>query len=161
MDIPGQISYNQGKSDQSLYGTDEIFRTEKKGRLPRTNGEWVGIPGNGQWFSYNPQVLEITHGEGVTFVGERPDFSTWGPERLFFQEGELKGRKADFKEIYKALMKERGFASQAEAKKWLRTNKLSPHHESRTIIELVPTALHSNIPHTGSASDLRKESFNE
>ncbi|MFV0379201.1 MAG: HNH endonuclease [Anaerorhabdus sp.] len=32
---------------------------------------------------------------------------------------------------------------------------LTPHHTSTTSIDLIPTDLHGNIPHIGSASDLR------
>lgn len=32
---------------------------------------------------------------------------------------------------------------------------LTPHHLDNNTIQLIPTDLHKNIPHIGSASDLR------
>ncbi|HID9395527.1 TPA: HNH endonuclease [Serratia marcescens] len=37
----------------------------------------------------------------------------------------------------------------------MRKNKLTPHHLSNTEIILVPRGLHGNVPHIGSASDMR------
>ncbi|MBQ5446448.1 MAG: hypothetical protein IIT48_07275 [Lachnospiraceae bacterium] len=45
--------------------------------------------------------------------------------------------------------------SQNAAKKWLENKGLTPHHYSNTKIIFVPTDLHGNIPHIGSASDMR------
>nr|WP_250540057.1 HNH endonuclease [Bacillus subtilis] len=50
----------------------------------------------------------------------------------------------------------KGFKTQAEAEDWLKyTAKLTPHHLDNNTIQLIPTALHKNVPHIGSASDLR------
>jgi len=32
---------------------------------------------------------------------------------------------------------------------------VTPHHSGTTVIELIPTDLHKNVPHIGTASDLR------
>ncbi|WP_082147841.1 HNH endonuclease [Bacillus sp. LK2] len=37
----------------------------------------------------------------------------------------------------------------------LKEKGLTPHHKSSTEIELIPTDFHANIPHIGSASNLR------
>jgi hypothetical protein len=62
----------------------------------------------------------------------------------------------DFALVYKKMMQEWGFKTQKAAAKWLKENKITLHHASDTKMQLVPTDLHSNIPHAGSASDLRK-----
>ncbi|MFV0379200.1 MAG: hypothetical protein ACK5KQ_00010 [Anaerorhabdus sp.] len=56
-------------------GWDELLKEiNPNTRLPKSNGNWVGEPGNGTWFSDNPKVNTITGGEGIKFVGGRPDF---------------------------------------------------------------------------------------
>ncbi|WP_337360611.1 HNH endonuclease [Bacillus mycoides] len=47
------------------------------------------------------------------------------------------------------------FKPKNQGKAWLKEKRLTSHHKSSTEIELIPTDLHANIPHIGSASDLR------
>ena len=52
-------------------------------------------------------------------------------------------------------MKTKGFKNKTEAKNWLRSEGITLHHRSKTIIEFIPSKLHKNLPHVGSASDIR------
>ncbi|MDM5298047.1 T7SS effector LXG polymorphic toxin [Bacillus pumilus] len=124
-------------------------------RLPRSNGRWEGVPGNGKWYSDNPKVKVVTGGKPVEFIDNRPNFTPWEKGRLHFKEGKLTGEKSDFSLVYKKLKKQFGFKSQYEAKQWLTKVKLTPHHLDNKTIQLVPTDLHKNVPHIGAASDLR------
>ncbi|MEG0672346.1 hypothetical protein, partial [Clostridium sp.] len=126
-----------------------------KTRLPRTNGKWTGEPGNGKWFSNNPEVNKITGGKGVEFKNGRPDFSPWKKGKLKFKEGVLDGSSNDFNAIYDKIKQAKGFKSRNQAKDWLREKGLTPHHKSSTEIDLIPKNLHKKIPHIGSASELR------
>ena len=135
---------------------DGIGREQKKKtRLPRKNGKWEGDPGNGKWFSNLQEVLEVTKGEGIPFNNGRPDFMKWKLGTIKFPIGKLKGLRSDFDLVYEIIKKKEGFSSREEARKWLVEKGLTPHHKNATEIELVPTRLHKNIPHIGSASDLR------
>ena len=127
----------------------------KKTRLPRSNGEWKGEPGNGKWFSNKPEVQKITKGEGVKFVNGRPNFSPWSKGKLKFKKGVLNGSQNDFNNVYDKIKQVKGLSSRNQAKIWLKEKGLTPHHKSPTEIELIPTDLHKNIPHIGSAADLR------
>lgn len=62
-------------------------------------------------------------------------------------------KNAPFFSIYLCVY----FKSKNQGKAWLKEKRLTPHHKSSTEIELIPTDLHANIPHIGSASDLRGE----
>jgi hypothetical protein len=124
-------------------------------RLPRTNGKWEGDPGNGKWYSEHNDVLEVTGGKPVEFKNNRPDFSPWSKGQLKFKEGQLNGTDSDFKLVYEKLMKAKGFNTINQAKNWLREKGLTPHHFDNNTIQLIPTKLHKNVPHIGSASDLR------
>ena len=127
----------------------------EKSRLPRSNGDWDGIPGESNWKSSNNAVNKITNGESLPFKNGRPDFSKWSKGSLNFKSGVLTGTDKDFRLVYKEIKKNMEFRSQKEAKKWLKNKGLTPHHSSLTEIQLIPTDLHANIPHIGSASDLR------
>ncbi|WP_434813883.1 T7SS effector LXG polymorphic toxin [Bacillus halotolerans] len=125
-------------------------------RLPRTNGRWEGTPGNGKWYSDKPEVNGVTKGEPVAFKNGRPDFSPWTEATIKFKPGELNGSQDDFTKVYERIKEMKGFKSNNQAKEWLRdVKKVTPHHFDGNTIQLVPTKLHKNIPHIGSASDLR------
>ncbi|MDL4842632.1 HNH endonuclease [Aquibacillus rhizosphaerae] len=126
-----------------------------KTRLPRTNGKWDGELGNGKWYSDKPEVKSVTNGKGVEFIDGRPNFTPWSKGSIKFKEGMLDGSKNDFNLVYEKIMQLKGFRSQNQAKSWLKEKGLTPHHKSSTEIELIPIDLHANIPHIGSASDLR------
>ena len=122
-------------------------------RLPRNNGTWSGETGNSLWFSDDPRITAITGGEGVKFTDGRPDFSPWSQMDIPFEPGVLKGTKKDLAEVYKRIMEEYNLPSQKKAMDLL--DELTAHHSSTTMIQLIPSDLHNNIPHIGPASDLR------
>ncbi|OIR59237.1 hypothetical protein BLL41_21585 [Bacillus sp. FMQ74] len=123
--------------------------------LPRTRGKWIGKPGDGQWYSDIPEVNAATKGEPITFKDGRPDFTPWTVANIKFKPGELNGTKKDFRLVYKKIKEIKGFKSQAQAKKWLSQQGLTPHHLDSTTIQLVPSVINNKIPHIGGASDLR------
>lgn len=126
-------------------------------RLPRKNGNWInGEPGNGYWSSDIKDVNIITGGKPIKFSNGRPDFSPWSKGSINFKPNQLDGTSADFDAVYKYIAKQKGLKSKNAAKNLLKELGLTPHHSSGTVIQLVPTKLHGNIPHIGSASDLRK-----
>lgn len=128
-------------------------------RLPRNQGRWgpdgKGKPGESPWYSDIPEVNEVTKGEPIPFVNGRPDFSQWSKGTVKFKPGVLNGTDKDFKQVYKRLKKERGLRSANAARLLLLKAGLTPHHLDRETIQLIPTGLHGNIPHIGSASDMR------
>ena len=125
--------------------------------MPRSNGHWEGEPGNGLWYSDIDEVKAITGGEGIPFVNGRPDFSKWSKGELIFEKDVLNGTKDDFNKVYTRIKEQSGgsITSNNGAREFLSMMELTPHHYSNTIIQLIPTSLHGNIPHIGSASDMR------
>lgn len=111
--------------------------------------------GESNWKSNNPDVNRITNGESIPFKNGRPDFSAWSKGQLTFEPGELNGTSSDFTKVYEALKNELNLNSNNAAKGWLKSKGLTPHHYDSTTIQLIPTDLHGNVPHIGSASDLR------
>ena len=82
-------------------------------------------------------------------------FTPWSKGQITFEEGVLNGTDADFKAVYKYVQQQKGLSSPTAAKNYLREMELTPHHLDNTRIQLIPTPLHGNVPHIGSASDLR------
>jgi hypothetical protein len=128
-------------------------------RLPRTRGKWGpdgrGVPGESNWYSEIPEVNEITGGRPIPFSNGRPDFSEWSKGVIKFEPGALDGSQADFKAVYLKIQEAKGLDSPNAAKQLLRQLSLTPHHLDSETIQLIPSSLHGNIPHIGSASDLR------
>jgi RHS repeat-associated protein len=128
-------------------------------RLPRNQGRWgpdgKGKPGESPWYSDIPEVNEVTKGEPIPFVNGRPDFSQWSKGTVKFKPGVLDGTDQDFKKVYERLKEDRGLRSANAARLLLRKAGLTPHHLDKETIQLIPTDLHGNIPHIGSASDMR------
>ncbi len=125
-------------------------------RLPRTRGRWEGTPGDGLWFSDKPAVTNVTGGKPVVFRNGRPDFSPWEFGHLKFKPGQLDGSAKDFDKVYERIADTYKLKNKTAGRNWLKERGLTPHHASATKIELVPTALHGNVPHAGAASDLRR-----
>lgn len=126
-------------------------------RLPRTSGKWEGTEGESNWRSTNPDVNDVTKGQPIKFRNQRPDFRPWSKGRLVFKPGQLNGtKKNDFKLVYERLASTLKLSSSTAAKNWLKRKGLTPHHRTQTTIDLVPSKLHNNIPHTGSAADMRR-----
>ena len=124
-------------------------------RLPRSNGSWSGAPGESDWYSTNPKVNSVTDGKPIPFRGGRPDFSAWSKGELTFPEGARDGTRQNFGKVDAQMGKAKGISPTA-AQNLLREKGLTPHHLSTTKIQLIPSDLHGNVPHTGSASDMRR-----
>ncbi|QXV63634.1 hypothetical protein INP83_10945 [Mucilaginibacter sp. 21P] len=123
-------------------------------RLPINNGSWSGVAGYSKWNSVLPEVNAITKGEGIPFVNGRPVFDKWAVAT--FDVPGLDGTKADFGKIYQK-MTELGFKNKTQAELWLKSNKLTPHHDFGNRIQIVPSDLNNKVPHAGGASDLRNK----
>lgn len=125
-------------------------------RVPRSDGEWVGRPGDSVWISYKEEVNKITNGSGIEFKNGRPNFTPWMVgDPIIFSKGILDGSRNDFAKVHAYLARKMGLSSISSAEKWLTANQLTAHHATDVMIQLVPSDLHNNIPHVGAASDLR------
>jgi hypothetical protein len=67
----------------------------------------------------------------------------------------LNGTRSDFSLVHQELADRLGLPNKTAAEAWLKDRGLTAHHASPTTIQLVPSKLHNNVPHTGSAADLR------
>ena len=129
--------------------------TELAKRLPKNAGEWLGNAGESLWKSTKSAVNKVTKGDGVPFKNGYPDFSKWSKGKMRFKD--LDGTSKDFDKVYERVAKQKGLKNKTQGKKYLKDKGLTPHHhQDGKTIELIPTNLHKNIPHSGGASKLRK-----
>jgi hypothetical protein len=137
---------------------DELgFVAENGRRIPKTKGAWEGIPGESIWKFEKLEVNSITEGNGIPFKNGYPDFSDWSLDG-FIIEGLTGNNTADFALVYKKMVDspKYGFKTQQEVKSWLSDNGITlHHHQDGKTIQLIPTDLHGNIPHSGGAAILR------
>lgn len=61
----------------------------------------------------------------------------------------------EFNKVYEKIKIKYKLSSNEQARQLLSNMRWTPHHLSDKKIILVPTDLHGNIPHIGSASDMR------
>lgn len=132
------------------------FRTPKDG----VNGHWKNPETQNRWLSDLPEVKAITRGKPVPFYGsagnKMPDFSEWSRGSYKFKAGVLTGDDAkDFDLLYEKMAK-RMHISKRQAKRYMKKNGLTAHHADCNELQLIPTALHENVPHTGAASMLSR-----
>ena len=108
------------------------------------------------WYPDNEAAKSVLKGAGVEFKNGRPDFSSWmNGKPLVFNPGDLDGSRRDFDAVYEVIRIKLKLPSKEAAKRLLRERGLTPHHHDDRTIQLIPTDLHGNVPHIGSASDMR------
>ncbi|CAM2064450.1 HNH endonuclease [Sulfidibacter corallicola] len=113
-------------------------------RLPKTKGKWVeGTPGNGKWMPdkntpEGKKILAVTGGEPIPYKDGYPDFSKWSKESVPI---EMTGDNTlDFAQANMAA----DFPDT--------TGHTWHHHQDGTTMQLIPSDLHNNMPHSGGAS---------
>lgn len=141
--------------------------------LPENGGTWTGEKGNSEWI---PDDNVIPEDRG----GTNPNGKTWkelkkeyGFESIPFKDGE-----PDFSKVAKAEIQidnfsesrsknfsqadiklaEKGGCSPQEVKKWRIENKYTWHEcKDCKTMQLVPTEVHGNIPHSGGIAETKSK----
>lgn len=155
---------------------DVKIKLENACFIPRNGGEWTGPPGDSEW-KPNP---EVTPGDRH---GTNPEHKSWDQimkEYLFdsipFHDGEpdfselakgtveiddfTENRDANFDQADEKLAEQKGCTPE-EIAKWREDNKYT-WHECRdcSTMQLVPTEVHGNIPHSGGISEQKSQNQN-
>jgi hypothetical protein len=146
-------------------------------QLPVENGHWDGEPGNGMWKSDLDEVNAITGNKPIKFEDGYPDLQPYEQGRVGTAEmsehpswkGGLQGNSiGDFASADYAFAKQQGgdFLNAdgspciARVAEYRDANDLTwHHHQDMATMQLVPTDLHNNVPHSGGASLIRKEAY--
>lgn len=144
-------SHKVGFFKRKVSKEDRFFLMPREGK----GGHWN--QNKTIWKSDIPEVNAITRGKGIHFTGKEPnkvpDFTPWS--RGSYKIAGLTGKnEEDFPKVYAKIAAQKSM-SVSDAERWVKQNGLTPHHLSCNEIQLVPTALHENVAHTGAASMLR------
>ncbi|MBX3668458.1 MAG: HNH endonuclease [Rhodocyclaceae bacterium] len=134
------------------------------GKGERGNGEWD--PGKSGLDKDKVKKIEsVTGGKPVRFENGNPDFSeyvhqTKGADgKLVDAKVEIEldragNRENDFRAAREAMAEKLGVEHYEEPKGWT-----WHHKEDGTTMELIPSALHNNVPHSGSVSVAKDPSY--
>ncbi|WP_301098932.1 HNH endonuclease [Otariodibacter sp.] len=153
-------------------------------RSPDTNGRWTGEKGDSVWIpdrDYRPEykskysrenpdnltwgeILDKYGIEGIEFKDGYPDFgpiSKIDVEIDGFSSDRLKNfAKADEKtaEQWTKEGKDGKVWTAEDVKNWRKENNYTWHEcEDCKTMQLVPTEVHNNIPHSGGISEIKKQ----
>lgn len=148
--------------------------------LPRNNGEWSGVPGNSDWKpdgdyvpqSKNPdgkpwsEILERYDIDSIPFNDGYPDFSDIAEETIEIEDF-TENRDLNFTQADRATAEKwneegkdgRTDWKASEVKLYRKENDLTWHEcEDTKTLQLVPSELHNNVPHSGGISEKKQQS---
>lgn len=156
-------------NEQAKENITQKYERLLKGCLPRTDGEWDGEIGNSKWRPYLDFIPKKMNPENETW---RKIFDRYGIDSIEFKDGYpdfseiAKGevqiddftedRSINFDQADEKLAQEWG-CSPEEVEKWRKENKYTWHEcEDCKTMQLVPSEVHGNIPHSGGISEYKK-----
>lgn len=158
----------------------ESFDTEKieKTRLPESNGNWEGEPGNSVWHP-DPEYVPPEKSKNPDKPYSNPDSLSWREilNKYGIDGVEFKNGFPVFDEVSKATVKIEGFATGGndakiqnfakadkalaeqyscrpeDVRAWRKENNYTWHEcEDKETMQLVPNEIHANISHDGGRS---------
>ncbi len=147
------------------------YTTNRFGTRSPVDGWVSGEKGNGLWDAAKRtdmvpdklnEIMSITKGKPTKFNEGYPDFPEYSA-KLKNADGKLvpgkveipmKGENTDFDAARSAMAEKLGVAKFKEPKGYT-----WHHHHDGTTMELIPSALHNNVPHTGGARLARDSGY--
>lgn len=162
------------QSEKTLnQSVDKVFA---KSILPRSNGEWTGVPGESTWkpnLDTIPKDKNHSNEEGKTW-GEI--LTKYGVDGIPFKDGEPNfseisrgtveikdftdarfGAGGNFDQADEALAEKKGCTSE-DVRQWRIENNFTWHERSDCkTMDKVPREIHHNISHSGGISKLKNQ----
>lgn len=154
-------------------GASKIPDFTSRELIPRTGGEWQGEPGNSKWTpdgegipsKQNPdgkkwgEILDEYNIDGIDFKDNYPDFEGIAEESVeidnFSKDRFSNFSQADKKtaEGWNAEGKDGKTWTAEDVRNYRKENNLTWHeHEDMKTLQLVPSEVHGNIPHSGGVA---------
>lgn len=154
--------------EETLESELDALRRERI--IPSTNpelGYWDGPPGNSNYFSKDPEVNMITHGEGINYSKNQVNFDKWSA--LDVPLGSVTGGEADFIAANEAaaaiaaknypkigpqqvkFVNPDGSPNPRGVAKWMEKNDYVWHHRGTTM-QCVPRRLNQVLTHMDSGA---------
>lgn len=161
-----------GRSATADSGEGRVFEDRPirgKKRIPESEGAWDSdVPGQGDWLSFDPEVVKVTGPKPITYVDGEPVLAPYAKEKTILsgmtgdndidfpmaREGLMRQFKGRWKNVTHLERWEKGRVADNFGNKL--TQQYTWHHEPDVeTMSLVPTAMHSRIPHLGGAYKAR------
>lgn len=176
--LKSQQDYERSKKAEQAASDIKNKLEVPKTRLPESNGQWTGEPGNSKFIpdgdytppekSRNPEnpysnpenktwneILDKYDIDGIDFKDGFPDFSKVAEATVEIEDFETGGTKAKDNNFTKAdieLAAQRGCTPE-EIRNERKENNYTWHEcEDKKTMLLVPNEVHANIPHNGGRS---------
>lgn len=166
---------NEAVKSEFSKAAEEIKTEEaeniKQRYLPRTGGEWSDKPGESEWKpdpdvvpsdknGTNPEhktwceIMEKYDFKSVLFQDDAPDFSEVSKAKVQISDF-TDDRGSNFDQADENLAKQWGCTPEDVAQ-WRKENRYTWHEciDCKTM-QLVPTEVHGNIPHSGGISEYK------
>lgn len=162
-----------GLNYEPIYKNEKDI-SESNSYLPKNDGKWEGERGNSTWI---PDVDKVPTGKGSNIEGKSwkeiltkyeingIDFIEGEPNFTEISKGTVKiddfteNRDKNFIQADQKLAEERK-CSPGEIRKWRQENGYTWHERSDCkTMDLVPSEIHNNIPHSGGISEKKKQSL--
>lgn len=152
---------------------DVKIRIEMCSMLPENGGTWSGEKGDSEWIPDDDVIpgdrrgtnsdektwkeLKKEYGfDSIPFKDGEPDFSKIAKGEVQI-DNFSESRPKNFAQADMQLAKERGVSPQ-EIKKWRLENKYTWHEcKDCKTMQLVPTEVHGNIPHSGGIAETKSK----
>jgi len=148
-------------------------------RIPKENGGWTGEPGNSEWIPdkdyvpkvYNPDektwgdILEKHDIDGISFKDGEPDFSDVAESTVEIDDFS-DSRTSNFAQADEKLADQwnkegkdgRNDWNSDDVADYREENNLTWHERSdMKTMDLVPSEVHNNVPHSGGISEIKKQ----
>lgn len=152
------------ESNTEIQIPEEIFKN-----CPENNGYWDGERGNSNWYPDPDFVPGKANSEGktwseilnkydinnISFKDGNPDFDKISKGNIEI-EGFSESRTDNFDKADMVFSKQKNISPE-EIEKWRKENGYT-WHECRDMktMQLVPSEIHNNIPHSGGISEIKK-----
>lgn len=161
------------------FETSNVEDSKQACMLPRNGGEWEGESGDSTWKPNPDEIPKSSNSEGktwgeifkkyditgITFKEGYPDFSGVAEETVEINDFS-DNRNNNFNQAEKKTAEkwnEEGKDGRtdwkgSEVKQYRKDNSLTWHEcEDTKTMQLVPSEVHNNIPHTGGISVIKQE----
>jgi hypothetical protein len=172
---PEKLTLSENKIEIKLtLSENEIGFKFPENRIPRNDGFWDGEPGNSNFYPDREKTPSVCNPEGETwgeildkhgiesipFKDGYPDFSGVAEETVEIKDFTTY-RPANFSQADEQFAEKRG-CSPEEACQYRKDNRLTWHEcEDQKTMQLVPSEVHNNIPHSGGVAEAKKQAAQE
>jgi hypothetical protein len=138
---------------------DRMYGPDKPHGPAAGRGRWSGTPFESEFIPERAADMGLEEGQRIPYRDGGADFGEFTVEGPGGQPGTIEvegltGKSSDFRLIDEFLAEESGMTPE-QVRQWRQDSGVTYHHYGGKQIQIVPQRIHSSVPHSGSASELR------